>query len=218
MAFISTVMAAVPHRPMKLKLFGITVTASFPVVAVMTLVLVFDRQHHLTVCFLSAVLHECGHLLAMYLCRCRPSALSVKLFDVKILDNYRATRPFKQDVLITLAGPAANILAFGVLFVCYVGLKNQIFLQFAIINVSIGLFNLLPVATLDGGQAIYLLLIQKVSHKTASLVLDILTVILIFPTAVLGILILFHSKYNFSLLFISVYLIFALVLKKSKFL
>ena len=80
-----------------------------------------------------------------------------------------------------------------------------------------GVFNALPVSNLDGGQALYLLLTLKFSDTTANKVIDILTIILIFPTAILGFILLFNSKYNFSLLLISIYLIIALMEKNSKF-
>ena len=93
----------------------------------------------------------------------------------------------------------------------------ELLLTFSIVNLLTGLFNLLPVSNLDGGQAIYLILTQKFTDKTANRIIDVLTVLLIFPISIAGFIVLLNSKYNFSLLLISVYLIITLIIKNSKY-
>ena len=90
-------------------------------------------------------------------------------------------------------------------------------MPFAISNLSVGMFNLLPVLSLDGGQLIFIILRQRVGADKAEKIVDIITFITIFPLAVLGFIVLFESKYNFSLLFVCVYLIVSLLTRGNRY-
>ncbi len=64
--------------------------------------------------------------------------------------NQRVAKPW-QDLLISLAGPAASL---GISAVVYLsGQRNPFLLMLLNINILWGLFNLMPVAPLDGGHA-----------------------------------------------------------------
>jgi stage IV sporulation protein FB len=64
--------------------------------------------------------------------------------------NQRVAKPW-QDLLISLAGPTAS---FGVSGVVYLSRQTNPFLTMLLsINILWGLFNLMPVAPLDGGHA-----------------------------------------------------------------
>ena len=64
--------------------------------------------------------------------------------------NQRVAKPW-QDLLISLAGPTAS---FGVSAVVYLsGQSNPFLVMLLNINILWGLFNLMPVAPLDGGHA-----------------------------------------------------------------
>lgn len=202
---------------MRLKVFGIEFKVSYLLVFVFALIAVFDKEYRLLICFVSAFFHEMGHILAMCKNGCKPETVICKLFDIKIIDNKRALTSFKANLIIVLSGVSVNfLLAMLAYAVCYFS-QIEIFFTTSAVNFLMGIFNLLPVSNLDGGQALYLILTRKLSFESADKIIDILTFLLILPTAVLGFIVLFNSKYNFSLLLVSVYLIMTLVLKKSKF-
>lgn len=186
-------------------------------VAVFTLLIILDNNQRLLCCFLSAICHEAGHILAMCKTGKKPEKITFQLFDIKITDSKRVVFSFKEDSIVVSAGICVNFLLSLISLILYYISNSEIFLSFSIVNMFTGVFNALPVSNLDGGQALYLLLTQKFSDTTANKVIDILTIILIFPTAILGFILLFNSKYNFSLLLISIYLIIALMEKNSKF-
>lgn len=202
---------------MKLKLFGIEIKISFLLISVFAIIAVFDKEYKLIICFVSAFLHELGHLFAMYINGCKPKSVVCNLFDIRIIDNKRALTTYKINLLIILSGVAVNFLIAIIMYVVYYICNIEIFFTIFYVNLIMGVFNLLPVSNLDGGQALYIILTKKLSFETSDKIIDLLTILLILPTAVFGFIILFNSKYNFSLLIVSVYLITALVLKKSKF-
>ncbi len=64
----------------------------------------------------------------------------------------------------------------------------------------------MPVSTLDGGQAINIILNKFISEEKSVIILNILTVIFAIPIFTLGIIVLFNTGYNFSFLLLGVYL------------
>ncbi|MBQ1814721.1 MAG: peptidase M50, partial [Ruminococcus sp.] len=89
-------------------------------------------------------------------------------------------------------------------------------LPFAAANLSVGLFNSLPVLSLDGGQLLWLLLCRRCTPATAEKVVNALTFACILPLAALGFWLLLRER-NVSLLFVSAYLTAALLNRENRF-
>ena len=85
--------------------------------------------------------------------------------------------------------------------------------EFCACNLFIGLINLVPLDSFDGGQLLSLLLSRFMTARKVSIITGIITIIVIFPLMILGVYILFVSKYNFSVLYIALYLIVISFLK-----
>ena len=90
---------------------------------------------------LAAALHECGHLLALCLCRVQIYRLRIGAAGA-VLDT--APRTPRTEVCCAAAGPAVNLLLW--LFF------RRISPLFALISLLLALWNLLPVFPLDGGR------------------------------------------------------------------
>ena len=189
---------------MKLRLGSVSVTLGYEAVAALTAVLVLDRENRVILCVLAAALHELGHLSVMLLCGVGVRAISLRLFDVRIVSE--SPRSFRDDLLITLGGPAVNLLL------------SAVFLPsgslFGRVNLALGGFNLLPVLSLDGGRALYLLLIGRWDARVCRRVLNGLSFLILLPLMTAGIFVLLRSGYNYSLLSVSLYLTAVLFLKK----
>ena len=175
----------------------------YEVVAAITAILLIDRENRVIVCILAAILHEGGHLIVMLLCRVQVRGVRIRLFDILI----EADEPgsFLADVCITLGGPGMNLLLAGV-FV-------KIAPIFCYANLAMGLFNLLPAVSLDGGRLLTVLVARRYGELVAGRVLRIVSFIILVPLMTAGILFLFRSGYNYSLLAISLYLLAVLLLK-----
>ena len=94
---------------------------------------------------------------------------------------------------------------------------NYLVWEFIFVNSTIAWFNMLPVEALDGGQAFYALLCNKFSPKTSEIVVAVVSFFALLPVAIVGFIMLLQSKYNFTLFFISIYLMVLLVLKRGRF-
>lgn len=188
---------------MKFKVFSTLVDIPFLVVSVMSAVLIVDKSGNFALCFMCALIHECGHLFAMFCFKERPQCIRLRLFDFVIVSN--TDREVATDMIITLSGPVFNLLsAFFFYFVSR---------RFSVFNLVFGVFNLLPLLTFDGGHALMLFLYKKFRVKTTETIIKVLTFIFLIPAFCIGVLVLFYSKYNYSLLLISLYLLAVLFLK-----
>lgn len=188
---------------MKLRIANLDLFIGYEAIAAMTAVLLLDRENRVILCFLAAMLHELGHVLMMLLCGVRVRAIRLCLFDVLIQADDAPS--FKADVLITLGGVAVNFLFAALLYPA--GMK------YALPHLALGIFNLLPVMSLDGGHLLEIVLDKRFSPRASAIVLRVTTFVFLLPLMTAGLYILLSSGYNYSLLIISIYLIVLLFLK-----
>ena len=201
---------------MKLKIADVPVEISYTLICIAAICIILNIFEGLVWCALAVIIHESGHLLAMLKCGHAPERIKISAFEIKIFDSKRQSRSEKQNFFIIFSGPAVNFICFIPFYLLYL-LGNEFVLPFAISNLSVGLFNLLPVLSLDGGQLIFIILRQRVGADKAEKIVDIITFITIIPLAALGFIVLFESKYNFSLLFVCVYLIVSLLTRGNRY-
>lgn len=167
---------------------------------------IFDKTGSVFLCILSGILHETGHLAVLLLSREKPEKICITPFGMRIERKDCSNLSLKREALCAFAGPLVNI----VLFLIFFGTR------FSEINLTIAALNLLPCEPLDGSKILENLLKIKTDFETVEKISLIISCVTVFPVAILGFIILFQSRYNFSLLFISFYLIFFIALKKKK--
>ena len=188
---------------MKLRIANLDLYIGYEAIAAMTAVLLLDRDNRVIFCFLAAVLHELGHVVMMLLCGVHLKEIRLRLFDVLIQADELPS--VMADVLITMGGVAVNFL-FAVLLYP-VGMK------FALPHLALGVFNLLPVMSLDGGHLLEIFMDKRFSPRTTAVALKVTTFVFLLPLMTAGLYVLLNSGYNYSLLIISIYLIVLLFLK-----
>ncbi len=201
---------------MKFKIFSIPVTISYTYICIIAVCIITNQFTSFLYCILAVIIHETGHLLPMKHFRCLPDKIKISLFEISISGSLRQQKSLKENLIIIFFGPFANFICFILLYLLY--LIYGVALQLpAYANLCVGLFNILPVMSLDGGQLLYLMLGCRLSDKSAEKCVDVITFIVLFPLAALGFLVLFNSKYNFSLLFVCVYIIMSLVFRNNRY-
>ena len=201
---------------MKLKILQTEIELSYTLVCLAALSLLLGVFQSFLWCALAIALHESGHLLMMARYGYFPKRIKIAPFAIDIIDCERQQRSRTENLRIIFFGPFANFICFLCGYLLY--LKGiECFLPFAAANLSVGLFNCLPVMSLDGGQLLYLLLCRRFSHGFSEKAVDVCTFVCIFPLAALGFLVLLRSENNFSLLFVSIYLVFSLLFKGNRY-
>lgn len=199
----------------KIEFRGCLVIVSFPFMVLFTLLLLFDDNS--TVCWslLAALFHECGHVFAMIFNKNNPSQICFRAFSVDIIDTNKTQRDYNTEVFILFSGPLANLIVASVLLSFYRIFCCRFLRVFASANLFLAVFNLLPIESLDGGQIVSNILLRKFQVRTAGKIAFVLSILTLLPIAILGFYVLLQSKYNFSLLFFSCYLLTSLFFKNS---
>ncbi len=145
-----------------------------------------------------AVLHELGHIAAIYFTGGKVVSIGIEPFGGEIRTDGKLCS-YAGSLLISLSGVFVN-------FLCALPLY-----RFALCSFGTGLFNLLPLKGLDGGDALKSLLAQKFSMEITDKICGIIAV---FGVLVLGLVIfwgLCFSFFNPTLLLLTGYLILRLI-------
>lgn len=200
---------------MKFKLAGTRFEVSYTLLCLGAICVILGIFESFLWCAAAIAVHELGHLSVMICYGYFPERIKIALFSIDIIDSERQRRRVRENLLIIIFGPFANFICFLPSYLLY--LKGiDCVLPFAAANASVGLFNLLPVMSLDGGQLAYLLMSGRLGQDRAEKAVDALTFAFIFPLAALGFWLMLKSK-NVSLLFVSVYLVFSLIFKGNRY-
>lgn len=160
-------------------------------------------------CLLASVIHELGHLTALFLCGTAPAAMIINVFGVRIEKRSDAALSYWQETAISLAGPLCNVISAGILYVC-AGWEPMVW-----IHLVLGLFNVLPIEPLDGGQALLNVLRNNMAEEKAQQIILWVSMITLIPMAFLSVLLLLYSGYNFTFLAVTGYVAGLLFLKRK---
>ena len=105
----------------------------------------------------ACTLHELGHVAAVRLLGGRVSMLRLTCVGAELRLSARYPLGAGRQLLAALAGPAVNLLLAPAVAGAAARWGEGAFL-FAGLNLALGAFNLLPVAQLDGGRALFALM------------------------------------------------------------
>ncbi|MBQ2944644.1 MAG: site-2 protease family protein [Ruminococcus sp.] len=119
-------------------------------------------------------------------------------------------------MIITIAGICVNIIVSSVCFLLYQIIPSAFVFNVAMCNLVVGLFNLLPIKTFDGGQLTELLLTRRFCTSTVEKLVNIITITTVIPIAFAGAYILLTSKFNYSMLLLAIYWLLLIINKEMR--
>lgn len=196
---------------MKFKLFGTEIYISFLFCAVIALMLAFDRTGLVIPTLFAAFIHETGHLFTMWVVGCEPKAVKLIPASVKIIKGFPKKK--NGDMIIAVSGPLVNLLLFATLYLNYFLFGNKVILNFALLNLVMAVFNMLPVFGLDGGTVLILLLNKKYDIDKSVFTVKLITFIMSIAAFVLGIYLIFTGTFNISVFIVGLYLLLCCLMK-----
>lgn len=171
----------------------------------------FDETGALLFVLLGACVHELGHYFAVRLTGGKIEAVCLSAFGAEMKLKSGLGRTAGQEVFISLAGPLASLLAAGVsVFIAGRFLYDRLYF-FAGTNALLGLFNLLPAGCLDGGRAVFYILLKYAGIDAALCSQRVLTAVTSVILLCAGVVLFRYSGYNLSVLAVSGYLLYGLV-------
>lgn len=155
-------------------------------------------------------LHEAGHLLAMKPLGAAPRQVQLSALGLRMVLPPGAALWGAPGAAVSLAGPGANLAC--CLLCLLLGCPHS---AFARCSLALALVHLLPIEPLDGGLALRHILETRLPQSRAKSVSRWVSGLLLLPLAVLGFLVLLRTRYNYSLLALSMYLMLYLLLRED---
>ncbi|MBQ4100850.1 MAG: site-2 protease family protein [Oscillospiraceae bacterium] len=133
--------------------------------------MISDNSGVMFLSFTSILFHELGHIFTMFLLGINIERIRFMPFGIQI-DNSKTIKD-NQKLLIALSGSIVNFI---------LALLSLIFFDiiefarlFAGINLVFGIFNLLPILSLDGGVILKIILEKLFDFKVAETILTIIS-------------------------------------------
>lgn len=170
----------------------------FSFFAVIALFLFFDNTGFGISALFACALHELSHLAVMLMFGISPEIMTFYGAGIRITSSKTERAPMLHKMLILSAGCSANLAAFA-LFWLRGGYAA------AMINLFIGIFNLLPVGELDGAALLRTLLIRKCAAEKIDFCMKAAAVVS--SAAVLAAVILLGGGVSFTLITTALYLL-----------
>lgn len=197
---------------MKFKLFGTEIYISFLFAALIAFLLATDRTGLIIPTLFASFIHEGGHLFAMWLCECQPKKIKLIPASMQIVRDFSVSE--KREIAIALCGPLANLAVFLCLFLNFLLSENETVLVFALLNLILAVFNMLPVSGLDGGTVLKNILARKTDIYSAEGKVRILTFVLSVLFLAAGVVLALRKETNISLFIMAVYLFICAIIRK----
>lgn len=192
---------------MTFKIFSVPVKISFLFPAAITLLMVTPIKDAALISFFSAFFHELGHLFAIKKLGGKIKNIEFGAFGGRITLRGENCLSLKGEAVAAFAGPAVNFIFAAIFFISIVFTENDVFVLPLAINLGMGLFNLLPVSTLDGGRIFSALLHMCLSERNCDIILNTVSVIFLLIILFFGFLLIMRKGGNFSLLITCAYLV-----------
>lgn len=196
---------------MRFRVFGTEIYVSFLFFAVITVMLAADRTGYALPTLCAAAFHETGHLFAMWIFECQPSSIRLVPASVSITGPF--PRKKSGEVIIALAGPLFNMVIACSLLLNYKLASSNISLQYGLINLIIGLFNMLPVKGLDGGTVLTVIFEKAAGRTKAESMIKMITAIFGFLVLFAGLFLIIRGSINLSVIIMGLYILICAFLR-----
>lgn len=159
----------------------------------------------------TAVIHEYAHSLAAAFYKCRANEITLYPYGAVLYGEFSTLKP-SEEAVVALSGPVLNLIV-SVLFTALWWIAPELYIYTDIVvmvNISIAVFNLLPVYPLDGGRILMSVLKIKTGVKRAYKIVRVMGII-----CCIGFLILymysFFTEINYTFAFIAIFMFAAVI-------
>ena len=157
------------------------------------------------------IMHEISHLIMGITLKMKISALNIMPFGLSVEFNQSNNNSEIKKILVAIAGPLFNILIIIITFFLKADIETKQLVLYS--NLSLAIFNLLPIFPLDGGRILKILLSMNLSKKEANIQMSRITNITMFIITFIFSIFIYYYK-NICFVFIILYLWY-IVLKEN---
>ena len=165
------------------------------------LIIITGMFKEFTFVFILIIGHEIGHAIAGILFKWKLVSITIYPYGGLTLFSKLENSSINQEILILLSGPIFQIITYLLLSIFYKYSYIKIY------HLSILIFNLLPILSLDGGRLLNLILNKFFTYLKSfyiSIIVSILTIIILLIYCI-------YYYYNFNIILMSIFLIFKII-------
>ena len=180
------------------------VVITFSFLLVTAALLCMDKAGIGWMLLVSIACHEAAHIAVMKVLEIPIAQIGFYPFGVQIRRG-EGTASYIKEALVCIAG-----CVFSLLFAAAV---LKISPMLSAVNFTIGVFNLIPIPPLDGGQALLALLKNRLSDEAADKISLIISAAAIIPLSCADVMLLKNGG-NFSLLITLIFLVGGVISKR----
>lgn len=119
----------------------------------------FDPMQTFRPFAISVALHEAGHIVALWLLKEKIHTLRFCAYGAQIKTQ---TMPYQKELIVCLSGPSMNFLLMLI--------TKQAAPKFALVNLCLFAYNLLPIYPLDGGRSLRAFLMLSLPVRAAEMI------------------------------------------------
>lgn len=179
--------------------------------ALITFILLVSESEIVLISLFSSFLHEAGHILAMWMLGYGIKRLTFTAVGIRLDKRENTAASYTDEIIVSIAGVAVNMLLCLLFFLIY-GYTGTIFTRnVAVVNLFVGMFNLLPVEALDGARTLYYVLLKRLTPERADRVIIYTSLITVFLMVISAFYLFYLSGANLSLVIAIAYLMFILL-------
>ena len=187
------------------RVFKTKIQIGFLFTATLSLLSLTDKSGSVFLSVVFSLFHELGHIIAMALCKEEIESLAFHPFGISMKLRKSSALSFGEDVFVLLSGCVTNLV--------FIILPTSQTVTY--INIGILLFNILPIANLDGGRVVRLFLTRFFGERVGNIASDAVSFAFLLPISVLAFYMTIKSG-QFSLLVCSTYLAIVTIFKRDK--
>jgi Zn-dependent protease len=126
----------------------LNITFHFTFFAALALILILRNNAVVYMGIAACLIHEIGHLTAMFICREKVKEIVFYGAGIRIQTKKKYGLSFHNEIFIIISGIFANLLC----TICLLNINNGYATLFSQVNLIIALFNCLPFTLFDGGK------------------------------------------------------------------
>lgn len=183
----------------------------FPVLLISAFFGFFDEY---ILMFLALLLHEAAHLLAVRTYETEISSLTIEPFGMKITLKDEIVKNPSEEIRIAAAGPLFSLICGGAVFL-FSKISHINLYYFSYCNLSLGVFNLLPVFPADGGRILRAYLSLKTGYIKSYNAVRKLTFFISCILILSGIYVILITRFNFSFCLTGAFLYYGMLAEKN---
>lgn len=162
--------------------------------------LLLTQKYYALLPLLVAFLHECGHLAAARIKHITIKSLDIGIFGARInLDG--GVYSYSDEIWVCLGGPLVNLFCAdaAAIIVRLFDIHSDAMALFILSSVSLGIINLLPINSFDGGRILFGIIAKKKPLSFAEKTLKISSFICLFFLWIISVYLLLKTSASISL-------------------